>query len=226
MTFIKPGKLPSISRRLTISLTIAVMVVSAVVVALNYYSSNRKAKAQLDEKADEYVSFLLESLSVPLWDYEAKTIQHIGAVYFRNDLINTLKITGSNDVLYFSSRKKDAGFQISREKDIHYKGQFVGTIQLYLSSQTYSMAQEQLLRQSIIAIFCVLILITSVTGFLLRTFLKKPLIHLGKSIEAYTLGIKEKPSHHKTCMEFQPVLNVLGEMNEKLIRQMSEIQKA
>jgi len=133
MTFIKPGKLPSISRRLTISLTIAVMVVSAVVVALNYYSNNRKAKAQLDEKADEYVSFLLESLSVPLWDYEAKTIQHIGSVYFRNDLINTLKITGSNDVLYFSSMKKDAGFQISREKDIHYKGQFVGTIQLSLS---------------------------------------------------------------------------------------------
>jgi len=88
------------------------------------------------------------------------------------------------------------------------------------------MAQEHLLRQSIIAIFCVLILITSVTGFLLRTFLKKPLIHLGKSIEAHISGINEPPSHHKTCMEFQPVLNALDEMKEKLFRQMSELRKA
>ncbi|NNK85800.1 MAG: PAS domain S-box protein, partial [Desulfobacterales bacterium] len=224
--FLKSDKLPSISTRLTISLTIAVVIVAAIVISLNYYSSSRKAKAQLDQKADEYVSFLLESLRVPLWTFEVETIKHTGSVYFQNDLISTLKIIGSNDVIYFSSKKNDSGFQVSRKKDIHYKGQFVGSAQLSLSSQNYYLAQKQLLRQSIIAIFCVLIVITVVTGFLLRAFLKRPLIHLSKTIAAHTSDISEIPTHHTTCEEFQPLLTVLDEMNEKLIRQMSEIQQA
>ncbi len=226
LSYLKTDKLPSISRRLTRSLTIAVVIVSAVVITMNYYSNSRKAKAQLDETADEYFSFLLESLRFPLWAIDIETIQHIGSVYSRNDHISELKIIGSDDVVYFSAKKNDTGYQVSRKKDILYDGRFAGAVQLSLSAQTYYAAQRQLLTQSLIAIFGVLFVITGITGFLLRAYLRKPLIHLSKIIEAYTSGASEIPSQHTTCEEFQPIINVLSEMNEKLIKQMSEIQKA
>ena len=219
-------ELPSISRRLTLSLILTVAIVSITVIGLNYYSTSRKAKAQLNEKADEYISFLLNSLRIPLWNFEIETIKHIGSVYSQNELIGALRITGSNGEIYFNAEKDDSRPRIRREKTIVYNERSVGTVQLSLTSQTYNIYQKQLLRQSIIAVLGVLIAIIGVTGFFLRTFLKKPLAHLSDLVGAYTSGTFDPATKPQVCREFQEVVEVLGEMSAKIIKQMSELQAA
>jgi len=219
-------KLPSISRRLTISLILSVALVSITMIGLNYYNTNRDAKAQLNHKADDYSTFLANSLGIPLWNFESETINHIGSVYSQNEHICALKITGSDGKIYFDIQKEGVVSQINRQMDILYDGMPVGAIELALTSRIFDDYQNQLLQQSIIAIFGVLIVVGGLTGFLLRLFLKRPLNHLSDLMGAYTSGPYNPAIKPQTSKEFQRVVDVLGDMSEQITRQMSQLQTA
>ena len=223
---IRNRKLPSISRRLTVSLILAVAALSFIALLINYYSASRKAKNRLDSKADEYVSFLVDSLSVPLWNFELITVRHIGQVYSQNELIAALEIAGPDGENYFQTHKDDTEFQVKREREIFHKGEPVGTIRLALTSKVYKDIQKQLLQQSLITIIVVIISISLLTGFLLRIFLRKPLVHLGETLETYASDEHAPIPRIRISREFQPFVDLLGKMNKKIVTQISELKDA
>jgi len=207
-------------------LILSVALVYVILIGLNYYNTSRDANAQLNQKADDYISFLANSLRVPLWNFEGESIKHIGAVYSQNEHISALEITGSNEEVYFKIQKENVGYQIKRQMDILYEGTPVGAIALSLTSRNYDQYQKQLLRQSIIAIIVVLIVVGGLTGFLLRLYLKRPLNHLSDLMGAYTSGHYDPAVKPQTTIEFQRVVDVLNEMSEQIASQMSKLQAA
>ena len=217
---------PSISRALTLSLILTVVVVAIVLMFINYQVAIRKAKTQLDKQADEYLSFLLDSLSVPMWNFEADTIRHIGSAYAQNDIVSTLEIENADGGVYFRSVKEYAGFRTQRESPVLFQGRFVGIVRLSLNSHAFSAFQAQLLRYSLIALAGILIAIVAMTGFLLRLFLKRPLCNLCTLVDDYSSGAGNLPVYPHVSREFQPIIEGLAAMNARINRHMSELQQA
>ncbi len=217
---------PSISRRLTVSLILAVVTVSAFVIIANYFYASRKAQIQLNNKADEYIAFLTDSLSLSLWSYDSEYIRQIGSVYSQNDLVAGLTIKDSFGSVYFHTLKDDSDVQVIRKKNIFYKKKWVGSVELSLTLQAYKNIQEEFLLQSIIPIIAGLIVITVLTGFLLRTLLRKPLDQLNQIAESYASGSYDISTYPRASAEFQPFIAVLEKMNKKLNLQMSRLQAA
>lgn len=208
------------------SLITTVAIISAIVIAFNYFNASRKAHAQLDRKADEYLSFLVDSLSVPLWSFEVETVQHIADAYSQNDLIAGLKITDSRNDIYFNTQKQNPDVQVDQERDIYYKKQLVGKVQLSLSLQSYNRINQELLRQSIFTLIVSIVVIIIMTGFLLRLFLKNPLDHLSDITQSYASGRTDRLKSHETATEFLPFIAVLDEMNSEINMKISELHSA
>ena len=57
----------TITRDLTISLVLAVLVPSALLYGLTYWFFSHNARTEMKEKAEEYVSYLVDSLALPVW---------------------------------------------------------------------------------------------------------------------------------------------------------------
>ena len=63
----------SITKRLTIGLVITVLFVSAIAISLSYFVASQRAKAQLEDRATEYITSLTDILKIPLWDVAEET---------------------------------------------------------------------------------------------------------------------------------------------------------
>ncbi len=78
-------------------------------------------------------------------------------------------------------------------------------------------------------VFTILIILTTlvvVTGFLIRTFLRKPLNSLNEIVSSYASGVYDSPGHGIPYLEFQPIGNVLAQMGDKIIEQFKDIREA
>jgi PAS domain S-box-containing protein len=215
----------SISVSLTVSLILTVVFVSAIAMGFNYFHSSRKAKAQLEEKADEYMKFLTESLEVPLWTYEENAVKNIGSFFAKNELVVALRISDANDTVFFEFRKGHERDVIVREQNIFHHKKFAGTIRLSMTSRYYEEISHQLLSSSVITIFIVLLALIVLTGLFLRIFLRKPLDDLGQVINRYAAG-KYESSGRIFCSEFEPVVRVLEKMAREIGKRIKELSEA
>ncbi|MEE9474580.1 MAG: hypothetical protein V3V36_02810, partial [Candidatus Hydrothermarchaeaceae archaeon] len=83
----------SISRDLTVFLVLVVVVAFALVISVSYLIVSRKAKVQLEEKADEYMSYLIDSLELFIWNLDVESVRKIGKSYIDNELVAVVRIS-------------------------------------------------------------------------------------------------------------------------------------
>lgn len=216
----------SISKALTTSLVLTVVTVSSIAMGINYFSVVKKSRTQLEEKADEYMSFLSKSLEMPLWNFEMATIEHIGGFYFQNEHVVKLIIKDFIGKEYVNFDKKDQSHLVTRSENIYHRGKLVGSVELSLTSRFYQEVNNQLLWVSVITIIIILLSLIVVTGFLLRVFLRNPLNQLREIVNSYSLGIDDMGAYDIPCIEFQPFITVLQEMRKKIKRQLDDLQSA
>jgi PAS domain S-box-containing protein len=200
--------------------------VSGIAVGFNYVGDSRKIHAQLEEKADEYMSFLSSSLAVPLWNFETKTVKQIGAFFGQNELVCELRITDCNKVVFFDVKKGGEPPAIIREKNIFHNRLFAGTVRLSLSSLHYEKLHRYRLWSAVITIFIILVSLTVMTGLLLRIFLRRPLIQLNEVVNAYTQGQYELSEYRIACSEFEPFVAVLEKMGREIRNRIKEMADA
>jgi hypothetical protein len=82
----------SISRTLSVGLIITLVVVAGLSLGVNYILSSREAKAELETRAEEYISALADALEVPLWSFSEETITAICTSYAQNEFVAKLLI--------------------------------------------------------------------------------------------------------------------------------------
>lgn len=207
----------SISRELTVSLILLIILFEGFLLMFVYTRQARFLLRELHKKADDYAVNIAEVLAVPIWDYDDEQISKIGTGYVQNEVIDELHITDQHNKTLFKLRKnKAAENRIERSKDVVYNGQIIGRAKLFLSLNAYNMDLLRL-RNAILLIFAgSLIIILITTGVLLRIFMRKPLRILQKGIDRVAKGdyaYKIEEIHH---MELSEIANRFNDMASEI----------
>ncbi|MBU0908491.1 MAG: PAS domain-containing protein, partial [Proteobacteria bacterium] len=221
-----PQKKRSFSKTLTAALILTVVSVSVVTVSMSYFTVAKKAKLQLEGRADEYLASLASVLAMPLWELDESAARSIGNAYFQNELIEKIKITDNMGDIFFDSDRKSKAPLVSRAGNIVHHGQLVGYLEISLTEKYNAAVHRQLLLSGMGTLFAVILVLVIATRFLLRMLLTRPLDHLGRIVNDYAAGRYDLPGRDMPFIEFQPLVNVLGEMGGKINSQMTELRDA
>lgn len=179
----------SISKELAISLVLLVVLFEGVLLAVVYSIQQRSYARELQVLANSYSENLAEVLAVPLWDYDDEQIAKIGSGYFRNQVVDEIRIADAEGQVLFEARKDGAADKrIERRAQIVHRGQAIGQVDLYLSPGAH-VAELVWWRNVIVLILAAsLVTILAATGILLRVSMRRPLAILKDGIDRIARG--------------------------------------
>jgi PAS domain S-box-containing protein len=220
-----PYKPRSISRTLSVGLIITLVLVAGLSLVVNFLLTSRKAKAELEIRAEEYISALADALKVPLWNYSEETIAAICSSYAQNEFVVKLMVEDQSGSIFFNKEKVDQGLVVSRSRDIYYEDNLVGRVHIALASGYYTAVNRQLFRSFSLTIVVMIGALLVMTSVLLRQFLKKPMSRFIKMVDAYAAGDAGAFKQGSPYSEFRPLVDVLDQMGEKIASQMRSIRK-
>ena len=206
----------TISRDVTICIVLVVVVVSSLVISLNYLIVSRKAKAQLMQKADEYLSYLIDSLELSIWAIDEEGVRKIIESYINNELVSKLRITESTGNISFERVKQHEKDLVEKMGVVRHEGQIIGHVEIGLTSRLYKESNRQLLWSSILTMFAIILALIAMTGFLLRIFLKNPLNDLIQGIDRIAKGEYEYSVHEPKQREIETIISRFNYMAEKI----------
>ena len=179
----------SISRDLTIALVIVVLFASSLAIVINYLVAAKIAREQLGKKADEYASYLMDSLELPIWHVDGEGVRKIARSYFNNELIARLRIRESTGtVLFDQSKSEEINSVMERTRNVRHNGQVIGQIEIGLTSRIYRENNRRLIESSILTMLVSILVLIGLTGILLRVFLRNPIDSLVDGIDRIAHG--------------------------------------
>jgi PAS domain S-box-containing protein len=225
MQKLEPYKPRSISRTLSVGLIITLVLVAALSLGVNFILSSREAKAELETRAEEYISALTDALKVPLWNYDEKTIAAICASYAQNEFVAKLRVEDQKGSVIFEKEKVEQELVVSRSREISYEGDLIGRVHIALASGYYTAVNRQLFQSFSLTIGVMIGALLVMTGVLLRQFLKKPISRFIKMVDTYAAGESDAFKQGIPYSEFGPLVEVLDQMGEKIASQMRSIRK-
>lgn len=214
----------SISRELTRTLILILVIVACVAFSVNYVLATQKARRELDKKADEYIVALTDILTIPLWTLDRETVTVIGKTYIQSEFVSSLTITSDNISLSLKSERPDTRSEISRRGDVVYSDERLGSVEISMTSSYYRALYRQLFWSSSLTILGMLVLLFFLTEGLSRQFLKRPLHQFIDLVNAYAAGNYEAFSQQITYDEFQPLIAVLKQMGESISSAQSHLE--
>lgn len=214
----------SISRNLTYSLVLTVITTSALMIGYNYFTAVRKSGMEMERRALESIDYLAEVLELPLWNLNYKNIDQIGRSFSQNDLIVNLRIIDSTGDVLLHIEKEANGALIKRDGKVVHKGKHIGDIELLLTSRTHDEHNQRLLVSSLIIAVLIIAVLIVLTGVFLRTFLEKPLDHLGSIADSYSKGSYLALDNGSPAREFIPFLTILERMGETIHDQVTALK--
>gem|GEM_PF-1239197 len=217
---------PSITKDLTVGIALTMLVISSLVVSINFYLASQQAKAHIDRKANEWIDAMAKILEFPLWNFDEPTAASIGASYALNDLIARVKIVDSLGVTYFETDKKTDAPLVIKLSDVRHDGDTVGRVEIALTTSYYQELRRQSIGSSALLVAINLISLLVIMRFLLRRFLQKPLRDFSDLVARYGAGHYENRLSYTPAREFQPFIGVLNEMGAKISHQMTQLESA
>ncbi len=177
----------SISKELTISLMLMVVIFEGILLAVVYQIHRQHQVGELETLADSLADNLAEVLAVPIWDYDDEQIAKIGEGYFRNQSVHEIQIADVERILFKARKPGGEDARIARQVDVVHRGQTIGRVDLYLSSAP---PESELiwLRNVSLSLAASLIVIMLMGGLLLRVFMRRPLTILKENIDRVARG--------------------------------------
>ena len=218
-------KRTSISRNLTVSIVIVVMAVSGVGIFASYYIASQRTSVYVSEKADEYLSFIRNTVGEPLWYLNDRHLQEIISYFEKDEYVTNLSIMDSNGEKVFCTAREHIGPSITRESDLFYKTNLVGKVELTLSSGHFSEINQQFLWSLVVIILSTLLVLPIVVGLLLRRFLRKPLNDLTEIAHSYGSGDYTCFVQKEMVDEFRIIISVFQKMGEEIQDRISELKE-
>jgi len=216
----------SISRDLTISLIITVVLVSTLAFSISYINASQNVSAQLEDEADEFIASLVSILIIPLWNFDEETTKGIVASYVNSEFVAKLKIVNSMGAVYFEIDKEIDAPLINRSQEIFHKDKLVGHLDISLTSGYYKVIIHQYIWSGAFITLIILISLMIMIRFLLRRFLQTPLNYFSDVVSSYGLGKYDFSGEYTPVIEFQPFVAVLSAMGAKITAPMSELKQA
>ncbi|MGD9368089.1 MAG: histidine kinase dimerization/phospho-acceptor domain-containing protein, partial [Desulfobacteraceae bacterium] len=220
----------SITRRLTASLIITVLIVSVIAVTAMHRALSRSAIQGLARKADETIAYLVGTLEIPLWAVDNDGVKTIGRAVSQDESIVRLIIRNeTGEVIFFMEKDKGDDLIVRSGKIFHKQWGLekpTGDVSVSITPAIYKRSNQQLLFFSIFIIFLILGTIVIVSFIFIRRYLNKPLNRLNEITNRFASGIYDTSGHHLPYLEFQPFGKALADMAEKIKGQIEMVRMA
>ena len=221
-----PQRKKSISNLLTFSLVLTIGVISMAMIAAMYIYRVRNAKIELNQKADELLTYLVGIVERPLWDMNEEDVSTIGEVLARNELVNHIVIRDSYGHIVYQFEREPRPHLIQRSGQVNHNQRLAGDVFLALNRKTYDESSGAVLFASLLIVSVTSFILVVATGFLVRRFLKSPLRSLNAIVDDYAAGIYTIDAASIPYQEFQPFGQVLKTMGTKITRHIEEVRQA
>ncbi|NNG01185.1 MAG: PAS domain S-box protein [Desulfobacteraceae bacterium] len=228
----------SISRNLTLSLAILVLVVVAAILTLIYLKESQDMYREIELQADQYIYSISETLSIPMWNIDADNIKLVGSVYSNTEALKQLEVINfTGDVLFsYKADTLDTGNMIKRTRNIEFNNRTIGKVSISLGNDRVQDELARLLNIVMLLLIVSIVVILVSTRFLLMIFLRSPLHALQQVIDrvakgdyAYHFNLSIDPELDRIAEQFEDMAAKVAarelsqfKMNEKLQVEISE----
>ncbi len=208
------NKRRTITKDLTLSLVLIVVTVSMIAIWSNYLYTSHVEEKRLEQLADEYQSYLIESLELPIWTLDRKISAKIAESYFNNELVDIIQVSekfyDSNRIPYdknvFSKSKSNDPDLIFRDFEIRHNGRNIGNVKLGLTRRYYQENLRQLLVSNILILLLIILSLVILTAVLIRLLVKKPLHSLIQGMNQISRGNYGYEFQKFKHIEFQSII--------------------
>ncbi len=216
----------SLSKELTLSIAITIIVISAAAISVIYFNLSHRAEKLLNNKADEYIEFTTDTLAVPLWDISRENIRDIGLSLARSEFMAGIRVIDAYNRVIFEHQEEKSGRLVRRAEPIFYQGEYIGRVEIALSADRFLETRRQMLFTTMATLLVVLIFLLVLTGLYTRILLKAPLNRMGEIVNAYALGQYDAAQEGIPYAEFKPLVEVLRKMGNTITAQVTELKSA
>ncbi len=194
----KTYKKKSIARILIYYLIVIASVIAVSTTFLSYTFLSHRSKLQYEQRLEEYLVYLKDSLELPIWRMDRSAFEKICKSFAKNDEIGMLKILDEDGEFIFETEPANEPDLIQNHVDIRHRNEVVGKIVLGLKPSYYKQKNKELLFISIfMASVMILGLVVSIR-LVLNTHLRKPLNDLIQRIKEIASG-----NYHQVTKEYE-----------------------
>ena len=206
----------TISRDLTISVVIVVLLASSFFIFLSYLFSIRRGNSLLKQKAQEYSVYIRDSLELSLWNYDTESIVKVGESYIKNEVISSFLITDAAGQIIFEQIKEDVNDLVTEELDIFHQGNKIGSVKIGLTTKLYRESIQQILLSNFLSMLITIIVLVIVTRLLVRLFLRSPFNDLIDGIDQIANGKYDYSFKNIKQWEIRRIISSFNSMVEQI----------
>ncbi len=218
------GKSYSILQRLTVALTLAVGIVSAITIVILALVQTDKGREALERDATKSVASLAQLLDRPLWDFDTDRAVLIGNVFLDDPRVIELNVRESSGKQLIAISRGDTSDAIHRTAPVTHKDKLLGEVTVSFSRSSYvDPAWHQAGVSAFVCMFVILTIFIT-TRLLIRTYLRVPLDELSQVVNAYSAGDYAPASDRIPYAEFKPFASLLGRMGQQIQAQVEELR--
>ncbi len=203
----KPMKKRTVTKDLVISLATLIAIISVIAISVNYLAITKKSEALFSEKVDDYASYLIEALELPLWDFNVKGVESICVSFAKNDFVGEIVVKDIEGAVIFESRKNSEYELTRRSETIAYHGTPVGTIELGLTPGIYKEGGVRLLVSGLTLALINIVVLVLATAFLLKIYIRNPFDYLVECIDQISKGDYRWQSRIYNQPEIQEIIS-------------------
>ncbi len=208
----------TISSDLSVSLVIVISLVSIVIISLIYTFLKQNSDRIWQQKTEELVSYLQNSLKLPVWNVDENSINGICNIILENELVTELRITDPHGMIFFEGKKDIGPAAIKIHEKIYYDRLFIGNIFIEMTPKAYEEKNRRLVWISIASFFVIILVMVTATSLLLRIFLRNPLDQLLNRIERISKGDYQIETNPVRQIELQTIIADFNEMAREIER--------
>lgn len=152
-------------------------------------------------------------------------IKSICKSFANNDMIGLLKVSGGDGTVLFQMTNEREPDLTTRKSELHFKGYYIGSVELGLSEQIYKRQNNKTLLINILTMVLVILGIALSTKLILNKILEKPLSHLLRKIDDISKGEYDDALENFKHFEVITILKKFNHMSGKVKkREMSLIE--
>lgn len=171
---------------LLVIVTITTLLVTGAHLALHFQETRRDFRV----KSREYIRFLQEALSQPIWHLDQATVTQISKSFLKIEMIDGIRVENERGELLFASAPSSPEGQglPPTAAPILFDEVPIGHVTLWITDAPRKAAAMELLWGSVATLVITLLVIAMVTRFFVSRFFRRPMISLMARMEKVACG--------------------------------------
>ncbi len=216
----------SLYKTITIGLVVLVAIISIFATIITYWLLSYRSKLAHEQKAVEFIGFLQQSLSTPIWEVDDEGVKSICAAFAEHETVSLLRVQDVSGNVLFDKSNEESAIWARKSAKIIYQENSIGSIELGLTPKSYEEISFQLFIASVFTMLLVLTGLVIGINLFLQKILKRPLDQLIKCTHQVSKGEFHPLEESSPYEEVTTILNSFSQMVEAIYHREAELASA